>query len=232
MGDDAKLYIEMQEPGFWNWVERCNGKYDGEDDGIKEYKEKIEFKRYFLVDYENVNREGLNGITKLSSEDCVRVYYSDSAETITFRLHRRINASKAHFDYIKVEIPIKNAVDCQILFDIRDLAKENKNAEYFIVSKDTDFDKAIDVFNAHNLKVKKVLEICKRDETAKKEQSKKVEQKQPTKAESKKVTTKTGKDKREAQVRLTAIGALKAGYKVILNTSVIGTIFEMQKVKA
>lgn len=33
-------------------------------------------------------------------------------------------------------------------------------------------------------------------------------------------------------VSRTAIGALKAGYKVILNTSVIGTIFEMQKVKA
>lgn len=41
-------------------------------------------KRYFLVDYENVNRDGLNGVTKLSEEDCVRIYYSESAQTMTF----------------------------------------------------------------------------------------------------------------------------------------------------
>lgn len=23
MGDDAELYMEMQEPGFWDWVENC-----------------------------------------------------------------------------------------------------------------------------------------------------------------------------------------------------------------
>lgn len=70
------------------------------------------FIRYFFVDYENVNRGGLNGIVKLSGEDCVRIYYSETAETLTFGLHRRIIASRAHFDYIKVQMPIKNAVDC------------------------------------------------------------------------------------------------------------------------
>ena len=163
MSDNTKSCIETQDPEYGDWVERSNGKYDNED-GLKEDKKEVEYERIFLVDYENVNRDGLNGITKLSEVDCVKIYYSNSAETMTFGLHRRINESKAHFDYIKVQIPIKNAVDCQILFDIRDLGKKHRNAEYFIVSKDTDFDKAIEYFSAQNLKVKKVMEICKTEE--------------------------------------------------------------------
>ena len=156
MGDDAELYMEMQEPGFWDWVESLNSKYSADEDEVLEK----EYKRYFFVDYENVNRDGLNGITKLTETDCVRIYYSNAAETLTFGLHRRINASKAHFDYIKVQIPIKNAVDCQILFDIRDFAKEQRKAEYYIVSKDSDFDQAVETFKANQFKVKKVVEIC------------------------------------------------------------------------
>lgn len=60
-----------------------------------------------FVDYENVNRVGLNGILKLSETDCVRIYYSKNAEAMTFGLHRRINASKAKFQYVKVQMPIK-----------------------------------------------------------------------------------------------------------------------------
>ena len=51
----------------------------GDDSDKKEI-----YKRYFFVDYENVNRDGMNGIVKLSDKDCVRVYYSDAAETLTF----------------------------------------------------------------------------------------------------------------------------------------------------
>lgn len=199
MGDDAKLYMEMQELEFCNWVERLYGKCDG----FEECGNKTEFSRYFFVDYENVNREGLNGIKNLSREDCVRIYYSDSAETLTFGLHRRINASKAYFEYIKVQIPIKNAVDCQILFDVRDLAKEHRNTEYYIVSKDSDYDKAIEEFNEHNIKVKKVLEVCKIDEPVQKEQVKKTEKNQvdKDKVQAKKSNTKVEDDKRESQVR-------------------------------
>lgn len=158
-------------------------------------------KRYFLVDYENVNRDGLNGVTKLSEEDCVRIYYSESAQTMTFGLHRRINESKALFEYIKVQIPIKNAVDCQILFDLRDIAKENRDAEYFIVSKDTDFDQAIEEFHVQNIRVKKVQEICKRDEPIKQEQTKKTEIKKNTKNTTEKASKSSEKEKRESQVR-------------------------------
>ena len=157
--------------------------------------EDANFQRYFLVDYENVNRDGLNGVTKLNEEDCVRIYYSDAAATLTFGLHRRINSSKAHFEYIKVQIPIKNAVDCQILFDIRDLSKENRNAEYFIVSKDTDFNRAVEEFKFKKIRIKKVEEICKSST----EEKETIQSKPQNNVFAKENPTKN--NKREAQVR-------------------------------
>ncbi|MDY4017536.1 MAG: NYN domain-containing protein, partial [Ruminococcus callidus] len=74
MGDDAELYMETGgEPSIL-----C----DNEDDFSYTEEESIDFtsissecKRCFFVDYENVNRVGLNGILKLSETDCVRIYY-------------------------------------------------------------------------------------------------------------------------------------------------------------
>ena len=60
--------------------------------------------------------------------------YSEAAETLSFGLHKRINESEAHFDYRKVQMPIKNAVDCRILFDLENLlAVDKKNISYFLL---------------------------------------------------------------------------------------------------
>lgn len=164
MSDDAELYNDMQEEWFWDWVDRQSGKVLKENNENSVQKECVTkaYERYFFVDYENVNRDGLNGVSNLTVKDCVKIYYSEAANTLTFGLHRRINASKANFEYIKVQMPIKNAVDCQILFDLRDICKVNRTAEFFIVSKDSDFDEAIQAFNARKIVVKKLGEICKR----------------------------------------------------------------------
>lgn len=143
------IYENEQDTEFLKWVEN-NKEVESEEQ---------KFQRYFFIDYENVNRDGLNGILKLKKTDCVKIYYSDAAETLTFGLHRRIMASEAYFEYMKVQIPIKNAVDCQILFDIRDIIKINKEAEYVIVSKDTDFDRAIELFCQHKFKVRKIQQV-------------------------------------------------------------------------
>lgn len=54
----------------------------------------------------------------------MKIYYSNSAETLTFGLHRRINVSQAFFEYIKVQMPIKNAVDGKIYKQLKPLIKE------------------------------------------------------------------------------------------------------------
>lgn len=168
--------------------------------------DKERFKRYFFVDYENVKENGLNGIMKLSEEDCVKIYYSNNAEKMTFGLHRRITVSKAHFDYMKVQMPIKNAIDCQILNDMKDLIKQDRSVECVIVSEDKDYDKAIAEHTARNLKVKKVSEICKLGDIGTESMTKKNEIKaQSNLIKKPKMNQSSAKkisdEKREAQIR-------------------------------
>ncbi len=115
---------------------------------------------YFFIDYENVNKDGLNGVSSLSENDTVRIYYSSNADTLTFGLHRRIVASKAVFEFVKVDIPIKNAIDCKLLFDMEESAKSKTAQTYYIVSKDTDFDKPIEMIKKKGVNVFKITEIC------------------------------------------------------------------------
>lgn len=39
---------------------------------------------YYLVDFENVKKDGLDGIHKLEQEDRVCILYSKNADSITF----------------------------------------------------------------------------------------------------------------------------------------------------
>lgn len=128
--------------------------------------------RYFCVDYENVKEEGMNGIEKLLATDCVKIYYSKDAEKLTFGLHRRITESKAHIEYIKVINCIKNALDCKIVFDLQDNVKSEKNSEYFIISKDKDYDKFIEELKEKGIKVERVSQICDYQEKEKQEKKK------------------------------------------------------------
>lgn len=121
---------------------------------------RYEVENYFFIDYENVNKDGLNGVTGLDEKDRVRIYYSANAETITFGLHRRINSSKASFEYVKVDLPIKNAVDCKLLFDIQDYSKKGTALNYFIVSKDMDFDKSVKQMKDRGINISKIGAIC------------------------------------------------------------------------
>ena len=125
--------------------------------------------RYFFVDMENVHRSGLKGINELTSKDVVRVYYSNPLETLTIDMHRQIVESKAYFEYIKVEIRIKNAADMMILMDLKKLSKKNAKSEYIIISNDTDFDDTIAELQSQKINVKKMTMIDGHEDTEKEE---------------------------------------------------------------
>ena len=146
---------------------------------------------------ENVHRSGLRGIDKLSSKDCVRIYYSNPLENIPIILLKQMMQSNAKFEYIEVEVPIKNAADCMILFDLRDIASENKKAEYIIISNDSDFDKPIEDFKTKKIDAKKQTDLANIKKNDKKlSENDKQEKKQS--APRRKTTKKT---EREQEVR-------------------------------
>ena len=97
---------------------------------------------YYLVDYENVNKAGLNGVSKLSENDVVCIFYTDNADSISFGLHKRLNESQATIIYKKVESSIKNALDFQLSTHLGYIIHENADNpyNYFIVSNDKGYD--------------------------------------------------------------------------------------------
>ena len=96
---------------------------------------------YFLIDYENVHVNGLNGISKLTENDVVIIFYSDNANTLTFGMHRRINESKADIQFQRVDVKEKNALDFQLCTYLGFLIHEKMGEEnfYYIVSNDSGY---------------------------------------------------------------------------------------------
>ena len=95
---------------------------------------------YYLVDFENVKKDGLDGIHKLESEDRVCIFYSKNADSITFDQHKRLIESKAGIELCKVDVGSKNALDFQLATQLGYLIANKAAQNYYIVSKDKGFE--------------------------------------------------------------------------------------------
>lgn len=122
-----------------------------------------EIMNYFLVDYENVNVSGLDGVSKLTEKDVVIIFYSENADTLTFGMHRRINESKAEIKFQKVAVKEKNALDFQLCtylgYLIRDTMSEENN--YFIVSNDKGYAILVDYCKKFKIDLKIISNLAK-----------------------------------------------------------------------
>lgn len=122
---------------------------------------------YYLVDYENVKKDGLNGINKLTQEDTVCIFYSENADTITFGLHRRMNESKANILFQKVEVGTKNALDFQLATYLGYIIAKDESAEkhenYYLVTKDQGFNALCAYWSKHKVSVFMVADVSGRD---------------------------------------------------------------------
>lgn len=133
----------------------------------------------YLVDYENVSTHGLDGITMLSSEDVVCIFYSENADRITFGLHRRLNEAAAKIIYQEVEVGTKNALDFQLASYLGYIIHENKDKEvsYFIVTKDQGFSSLVHYWKKQKIDISLVLDLSgKNEETIQSELKSRVEQ--------------------------------------------------------
>ncbi len=133
----------------------------------------------YLVDYENVSTHGLDGITMLSSEDVVCIFYSENADRITFGLHRRLNEAAAKIIYQEVEVGTKNALDFQLASYLGYIIHENKDKEvsYFIVTKDQGFSSLVHYWKKQKIDISLALDLSgKNEETIQSELKSRVEQ--------------------------------------------------------
>lgn len=103
--------------------------------------------KYYYVDFENVHEHGLKGIEQLSKDCHVFVYWHKGAKKPP------IYEVEVKITYVYTQNPLKNAVDCKIAESILEQIKKDSDSEYFIVSKDKEYDKLIkEIGSNHNIK--------------------------------------------------------------------------------
>ena len=91
----------------------------------------------YLIDCENVASEGLSGITFLSPEDEVIIFYSNNSNRLSMKMHILIGKSVCKCHYFEVTVGGKNALDHQISTWLGYLVGTRAaDRNYYIVSKD------------------------------------------------------------------------------------------------
>lgn len=117
---------------------------------------------YYLVDFENVKKDGLDGIHKLEEEDRVCILYSKNADSITFEQHKRITESRADIELCKVDVGSKNALDFQLATQLGFLIANKAADSYYIVSKDKGFEILSGYWKSRGVSVTLIADIMGR----------------------------------------------------------------------
>ena len=136
--------------------------------------------KLYLVDYENVKADGMYGVDQLGKKDCVCIFYSENASTLTFGLHEKLNQTKGKIVLQKVEVGVKNALDFQLSTYLGYLISENegKNETYYIVSEDKGLAILTGYWAERGENVKTASDIAAAKEDQEEEKSSKAEKKE------------------------------------------------------
>ena len=98
----------------------------------------------YLVDYENVNLNGMVGIENLEETDHVVVFLGNNTGAIPIEWHIRILDSKAQVKYIKCGKVSKNYLDFQLATFCGYIMAGLDHEKVYVVSKDKGFDSIVD----------------------------------------------------------------------------------------
>lgn len=120
----------------------------------------------YLVDYENVNISGFDGINKLTRKDSVIVFYSDKANTLTVSLHNNLMKVLAKVSFVKIFGSGSNCLDFQLSTYLGYLISKNQKESYYIVSKDKGFEYVISFWKDKNVNVIPVINVAMTPENA------------------------------------------------------------------
>lgn len=113
---------------------------------------------YVLIDYENVQPEAM---TALNEEHFKVIVFVGANQTkVSFEVASALQQMGARAEYVRISGNGSNALDFHIAFYIGQLAAQEPEAYFHIVSKDTGFDPLI-----QHLKARKILACRSKDVT-------------------------------------------------------------------
>ena len=132
----------------------------------------------YLIDYENVYIEGLQGIEHLTEQDSVHIFYTQNRCGLTFGLYQQLISCKAeiHLNEVAMSLknndPVKNALDIQLMMFLGYVIGTKQSQQIYIISKDKDFRLGLEFYENYirsedvNLKICSSVEASFQEETA------------------------------------------------------------------
>ena len=114
----------------------------------------------YLIDYENVNEGGLNGIETLTQDDTLIIFYNET-QKLSMDIHRLLEKAVCKKDYVKVNKSAKNYLDFQLSTYLGYLVAKNKDVKFKIISKDTGFDAVINFWKGRQTKIERNNDLTK-----------------------------------------------------------------------
>lgn len=115
---------------------------------------------YFVIDYENVNYEGLEGTEFLEKEDTISFFYSNASDKIVAYRMKHIKDSGCNLEICKLKNVGKNTLDFYIASKIGEIFAMDHNAKIAIISADKDYKALLDYWKPR-LQVQNQLVLCK-----------------------------------------------------------------------
>ena len=123
-------------------------------------------KRFFFIDYENVDTKGLDGLSSLKSNDAVYFFYSEHHSRMNFGLHKRITESSSNFEYRKIKVTGKDALDEELKTELEELISIDQRAHYNIISKDKGYDNFVSQQKKNKIIINRCSDIVKANRIA------------------------------------------------------------------
>ena len=132
----------------------------------------------YLIDYENVYIDGLQGIEKLTQQDSVHMFYTQNRCGLTFGLYQQLISCKAeiHLNEVAMSLknndPVKNALDIQLMMFLGYVIGTRQSHEIYIISKDKDFRLGLEFYENYiqndevKLKIRPSVEASFQEETS------------------------------------------------------------------
>ena len=120
-------------------------------------------KKVYLIDYENVKKNGLNGIENIGKEDRVVIFFSENAKDLDMRMLSNHGCFGIEFEQVPSG---KQSLDMCIALYIGVLVENEKDFEVIIVSMDNDYDGLITYCkNKTGISASKIGQINEKDES-------------------------------------------------------------------
>ena len=107
----------------------------------------------YLLDFENVHDSGITGVTSLTENDELCIFYSVKSEHMSFETHVNIMKTAAKVKYIKLRRAAKNYLDFQLCTHLGYIIGAGFEGPFYIISKDTGYDSAIDYWKDHGVTI-------------------------------------------------------------------------------